>query len=188
MDPEILDFAFLAQIREVASVEGLGFEEQIALDDCDSLNSRHVEHEGVPIFPSPDDYDPTNALCIQQVSQTEVLELQEQLLREQIHALQRAAARLIRSGESLEVASHYEQVWKAMQKELEMLPSADCISLPSTADPGVGVSSIIWDEITCDESNFSEVPSKWSQLDGICWEEMEEDEETIIDCDGETFI
>lgn len=200
LDPEILDFAFLAQIREVAAVEGLGFEEQIALDDCDSPNSRHVAHEGVSIFPSPDDYDPTNALCIRQVSQREVLELQEQLLREQIHALQRAAARLIRVGESLEVANHYEQVWKAMQKELEMLPSVDCISLPSTVDPGVDVSSngssskhsqnddLSWDEPTCDESNFSEVPSKWSQLDGICWEDMEEDGEAIFDCDEETFI
>jgi len=183
---DVIDSTFLAQVRYVLEMEGLGFEEQTVLDDYDSSDLQDIQQKEAL---GPDDYldgyEPSDPKYIQQLSQSEVSALQEQLLRKQILALQGIVAQRRGLGEPpevIEVRNHYEQVWKALAKELEMLSHDDCTSLPSTADPELdrGLTtphsecwSPRWDDSSEAPSSCSqlslEIPFKCSQLNETLW-------------------
>jgi len=110
---KIVDSEFINEIRAMTKTESSAYEAPTGIED----------------------YDPANPRYIQQVSPDEASALQEKLLQKQIAALQRVIASHRGSGARSEVLKHYEQVSKALTKEVELLSREDCISLPSTASP-----------------------------------------------------
>jgi hypothetical protein len=153
------------------------------LNHSDHARDVQMCSDATELQPVIEDYDPTDPCFIQQISESEVLELQEKLLQQQICALHRNVTARRRIGDASEVTKHYEHVLRVMMKELEGLSSEDCLSLPTLPSGVVSlkpdlVESSLMEDVFSDPSLLDEVTEH--RMENL-YESSTEESETSAD-------